>query len=75
MSEVMPIEDKNARNLVDVYDELTLRLGHIHAVADVLAECNKGQADVNGAGYAICTMVEDVMRTADKYHTLVTEGR
>jgi len=53
-------EATEKRTSVDVYDDLTLKLGHITALLDVMGECDKGQADVNRAAYGIQSMVEDV---------------
>lgn len=59
------------RNGTDIYDELTLRLGNIHAVADVIGDCDKEQADVNGAGYAICQMVKDIKALLSQNESLL----
>ena len=59
------------KNGLEVYDELTLRLGNIHAVADVIGDCDKEQADVNGAGYAICQMVKDIQELLSENTSLL----
>ncbi len=57
------------RAAVDVYDDLSLTLGHINALLDIMGECDKGQADVNGAAFAIQHMVEGAKTLADElYH-------
>ncbi len=72
MGEVLSIQEKNERLATESFDELTLRLGHIYAVADVLAACDTEQCDASGVGYAICQMVEDIKDQAHKFNSLVT---
>ena len=52
------------RAAVDVYDDMTLKMGHIVALLDILGECDKGSANVNEAAYAIQSMVEDATELA-----------
>ena len=56
------------RTKVDVYDDLTLKLGHICALLDIMGECNKGQAAVNEAAFAIESMVQDVRGLTDELY-------
>ena len=58
------------RTATDVYDDLTLKMGHIGALLDIIGECNKGSADVNLAAYGIQSMVEDASVLAEElYHS------
>ena len=69
MSKVTSIESKKGRSAVDVMDDLNLKLGHIHALLDIMAECDKDNCDVNTAAYAIQHIVEDAKTLADElYH-------
>ncbi len=62
-------EATEKRTAGDVYDDLTLKLGHIVALLDTMAECDKDAADLNGAAYAIQGMVEDARGLTDElYH-------
>ncbi len=63
MSEVVAMKEK--RQAVDVYDELSLKLGHIAALLEVMATCDKSQCDVNKAAYGLEYMVEDAKGLAD----------
>ena len=57
------------RTAGDVYNDLTFKMGHIGALLDIMAECDKDSADVNGAAYAIQSMVEDAKGLAEElYH-------
>ena len=57
------------RTEADVYDALSLKLGHIYALLDIMAECDKDSADVNSAAYAIQYIVEDAKTLAEElYH-------
>ena len=56
MNEVVAMKEKRAA--VDVFDDLSLTLSHINALLDIMGECDKGQADVNGAAFAIQHMVK-----------------
>ena len=47
------------RAAVDVMDALTMRLGDIDALLDIMGECDKDAADVNSAAYAIQRIVGD----------------
>ena len=49
---------------VDVYDDLSLKMGHIGALLDIMATCERDQCDVNGAAYAMQSMVEDATELA-----------
>ena len=56
------------RKAVDVYDDLTLKLGHIVALLDVMGECDKDAADINVAAYGIQSMVQDVRGLTDELY-------
>ncbi len=62
------------RAAVDVYDDITLKMGHIVALLDILGECNKGSADVNVAAYAIQSMVEDATELARELYQAPNGG-
>ena len=58
------------RTACDVYDDLSLKLGHIVALLDIMAECDKDAADINAAAYAIQGVVEDAKVLSDElYHS------
>ena len=59
-------EATEKRTADNVYDDLTLKLGHIVALLDIMAECDKDSADVNGAAYAIQGVVEDAKGLAEE---------
>jgi len=62
-------EATEKRTACDVYDDLSLKLGHIVALLDIMAECDKDAADVNAAAYGIQAVVEDARGLADElYH-------
>ncbi len=44
----------------DVYDDLTLKMAHIHSLLDIMATCDKDQCDVHGAAYAIQGVLEPI---------------
>ena len=57
------------RTAGDVYDDLTLKMGHIHSLLDIMGECDKGSADMRGAAFGIQSMVEDAKGLAEElYH-------
>ncbi len=62
------------RTAVDVYDDMTLKMGHIVALLDILGECNKGSANVNEAAYGIQSMVEDATELADELYQASNGG-
>ena len=62
------------RTAVDVYDDMTLKMGHIVALLDVMGECNKGSANVNEAAYGIQSMVEDVTELARELYQASNGG-
>ena len=43
----------------DVYDDLTLKMGHIHSLLDIMATCEADQCDVHGAAFAIQGVVDE----------------
>ena len=68
MSEVVAM--KETRKAVDVYDELSLKLGHIAALLGVMAVCDKDECDVNKAAYGLEYMVDDAKVLSDElYHS------
>ncbi len=68
MNEVVAMTEK--RKAVDVYDELSLKLGHIAALLGVMAACDKGECDVNTAAYGLEYMVDDAKVLSDElYHS------
>ncbi len=56
------------RTPVDVYDDLSLKLGHIAALLEVMATCDKSQCDVNKAAYGLEYMVEDAKGLAEELY-------
>jgi len=57
------------RKAVDVFDELSLKLGHIDALIGLMTVCDRDECDINTAAYAIQYMVEDTKTLADElYH-------
>ena len=52
----------------DVYDDLTLKMGHIHSLLDIMATCDRSQCDVQGAAYAIQGVVEDANLLIKEFH-------
>ncbi len=65
MSEVI-----EKRAAVDVFDDLSLKLGDINAVLDIMTTCQHDECDVNGAAFAIQRMVEDAKVLSDElYHS------
>ena len=48
------------RTAGDVYDDLTLKMAHIHSLLDIMATCDKDQCDVHGAAYAIQGVLEPI---------------
>ena len=62
------------RTAVDVYDDLSLKMGHIGALLDIMATCERDQCDVNGAAYAIQHMVEDANGFAEELYQASNGG-
>ena len=62
------------RAAVDVYDDITLKVGHIVALLDILGECDKDAANVNEAAYAIQSMVEDATELARELYSAPNGG-
>ncbi len=62
------------RAAVDVYDDMTLKMGHIVALLDILATCERDQCDVNGAAYAMQSMVEDAAELARELYQAPNGG-
>ena len=56
------------RTAGDVYDDLTLKMGHIHSLLDIMATCDRSQCDVQGAAYAIQGVVEDANVLLKEFH-------
>ncbi len=57
------------RKAVDVYDELSLKLGHIGALLGVMAVCDKDECDVGTAAYGLEYMVDNAKELVDElYH-------
>ena len=72
MSEVVAMKVK--RQAVDVYDDLSLKLGHIAALLEVMATCDKSQCDVNKAAYGLNYMVEDAFELARELYQASNGG-
>ena len=66
MSEVVAMKEN--RKAVDVYDDLSLKLGHIAALLEVMATCDKSQCDLNKAAYGLEYMVEDAKGLAEELY-------
>ncbi len=64
-------EKREAR---DVYDDLTLKIGHIAALLDIMGECEKETANIREAAFAIQSMVEDTNRLADELYNAAQGG-
>ena len=62
------------REAVNAYDDLTLALGHINALLDIIGECDKEQADVNRAAFAIQHIVDDARKLADELYDAPNGG-
>lgn len=62
------------RTAVDVYDDLRLKMGHIGALLDIMATCERDQCDVNGAAYAMQSMVEDATELARELYQAPNGG-
>ncbi len=62
------------RAAVDVYDDLSLKMGHIGALLDIMATCERDQCDVNGAAYAMQSMVEDATELARELYSAPNGG-
>ncbi len=63
MSDVIPIEGKIKRTGVDAYDDLILKIGHLKAIADLVAAANSDAIEVDGlnvVGYAMGYMIDDI---------------
>ncbi len=57
------------RAAVDVYDELSLKLGHIGALLGVMAVCDKDECDVGTAAYGLEYMIDNAKKLANElYH-------
>ena len=56
------------RTAGDVYDDLTLKMGHIHALLDIMTTCEADQCDVHGAAFAIQGVVEDANVLIKEFH-------
>jgi hypothetical protein len=69
MSEVI-----EKRTAVDVYDDITLKMGHIVALLDIMGECDKGAANVNEAAYGIQSMIEDATELAGELYQASNGG-
>ncbi len=63
-------ETTEKRTATDVYDDLTLKMGHIHSLLDIMATCEADQCDVHGAAFAIQGVVEDAnVLLKELYHS------
>ncbi len=56
------------RTATNAYDDLTLALGSIDALLDIIGECDKEQADVNGAAFAIQHIVKEAKQHAEELY-------
>ena len=67
MSEVISTEENSQRTFVDVYDELTMQLGHLHAVTTLIQSadpCHMPRLAFNGVGYALEAMADGIRTCA-----------
>ncbi len=72
MSEVIPIKDEK-RTHVDAYDDLSLKLGHLKAIADLVAAASSDAIEVptiNVVGYAMGYMIDDLSELARELYDL-----
>ena len=63
MTDVIPIEPSEKRQAIDVYNELTLKLGHYRSMATLLScVCleNVTEREINTVGYALEGMFDDL---------------
>ena len=70
MSDPIPLNTN--RKAIDIYDVLTLKLGHAAALLDVMATCDKGQCDVNMAAYGLSYMIEESLELANEFFKATT---
>ena len=70
MSKVSNLPKK--RSSVDVYDQLTLKLGHVAALLEVMAVCDKEECDVNAAAYGLNYMIEASLQLAREFYEATT---
>ena len=57
------------RTACNVYDELSLKLGHIGALLGVMAVCDKDECDVGTAAYGLEYMIDNAKKLAGElYH-------
>ncbi len=67
MSEAISIDGNSKREPIDVYNELTLKLGHLSAVTTLIQSadpCYMPKLALNGVGYALEAMADGIRTCA-----------
>jgi len=59
-----------AHSLDEAYENLDTKIGHARAVADLIATCDKDDANVNAAGYALEFMLEEALTKLRDYRNM-----
>ena len=69
MSKAISIDGNSKREPIDVYNELTLKLGHLSAVTTLIQSadpCYMPKLALNGLGYALEDMIDGIKACAEE---------
>ena len=77
MNEVIPLkEQKYERDHRNIYDDLSMKLGDIYTVADLLGEVdtdNIGPEQLNATGYCLTRLIREAQKLSEEHLELWRE--